>query len=441
MLGRRVLSENRGPKYDIGSGLAGGQLVFGITDQVIREKTMRKVSFVICILMIRVGAQQTSWIPSKENTDLGGYVQEVPVISPNDTSTSYNNILQSRFNTKYYPTAFISTALEGRFLLYSGDFLDNPSFAALNAMVDRFAEDRNYLDLTKSWPAILYGEVDRVWFQASLDKLSIRVGRQRVNWGKNLVWNPNDWFNTYSPINFLYPEGPGVDALRLVWYTGVLSVAELALEAGASQRERTFAALYKFNKFSYDIQTQAGFFGNEAALGVSWAGAILDAGFRGELSYFHPFFENQELEVADTLGTFVFAFSGDYTFPSSLYLHGEALYNGFGSKDVTPVKRGPGGGFGGEELSAEELISAKNLTPARFSLFGEVSYQVAPLLITSLSTIFNPDDLSYYISPSIRYSLLTDIDLTLLAQVFGGDGGTEFGGYDPIIAGIFQWSF
>ncbi|HVB02111.1 MAG TPA: hypothetical protein VNE41_00190, partial [Chitinophagaceae bacterium] len=25
-----------------------------------------------------------------------------------------------------------------------------------------------------------------------------RLGKQRINWGKTLVWNPNDWFNTFN---------------------------------------------------------------------------------------------------------------------------------------------------------------------------------------------------------------------------------------------------
>ncbi|MFW5774822.1 MAG: hypothetical protein ACOCW2_00915 [Chitinivibrionales bacterium] len=403
---------------------------------------MRRVSVLaMYILVALVYGQSDTWFPNRDNTDLGGYVQEVPIVSINDSAAQYNNLVQSRFNTSYYPTMIITTTFEGRFLLYSGEFLDNPFLGGIGAIAGELAQDDQYLDLTAAWPALLYGTVDRAWAQVSLDKLSFRIGRQRINWGTNLVWNPNDWYNTFSPIDFTYTEGPGVDALRLVWYIGVVSVAELALEAGSSQEDRTFAALYKFNRFSYDIQAQAGFLANDAAVGLSWAGAVLDAGFRGEMAYFHPFFEDEELRVADTLGAFVCAFSTDYTFPNSLYLHAEALYNGFGSKDVLSRSAAVGGGFGGELLGSSGRITAKNLTPARFSLFGEASYQITPLLVSSASGIFNPDDYSFYVSPSVRYSVVTDLDLTLLAQVFGGDDDTEFGGYDPILAAIAQWSF
>ncbi|MFW6253328.1 MAG: hypothetical protein ACOC41_00215 [Chitinivibrionales bacterium] len=402
---------------------------------------MNRVLLVTIFVLSAVYGQKATWVPNRENTDLGGYVQEVAVVSINDTSAGYNNVLQSRFNADYYPGSFISTTLEGRLLLYSGDFLDNPAFGGINAAARQLAVDAQYLDLTGGWPSILYGTIDRAWVHLSLNSLSLRVGRQRINWGTNLVWNPNDWFNTYSPIDFLYPEGPGVDALRMVWYTGALSMAELALEAGKKQQDRTFAALYRFNTFNYDIQSQAGLFGNDAAGGLSWAGRIFDAGFRGELAYFHPFFQDEELEVADSLGTFVFALSGDYTFTNSLYLHAEALYNGFGSEEVSSTVDNLSAGFGGETFGSQRTISAKNLTPARFSLFGEISYQITPLLIATLSSILNPDDLSFYIGPSLRYSLVTDLDLTLLAQIFGGDENSEYGDYDPIIAGIAQWSF
>jgi hypothetical protein len=56
-------------------------------------------------------------------------------------------------------------------------------------------------------------------------KWQFRVGRQRINWGVNLVWNPNDVFNSFSYFDFDYEERPGSDAVRVQYYTGTTSSA------------------------------------------------------------------------------------------------------------------------------------------------------------------------------------------------------------------------
>jgi hypothetical protein len=67
------------------------------------------------------------------------------------------------------------------------------------------------------------------------------------------------------------------------------------------------------------------------------------------------------------------------------------------------------------------------LSPARWSVYQEFSYDITPLLRGSLFGIFNPDDGSYVIVPSVTYSIVTNLDLLLIAQVFEGDPLTEFG--------------
>jgi hypothetical protein len=67
------------------------------------------------------------------------------------------------------------------------------------------------------------------------------------------------------------------------------------------------------------------------------------------------------------------------------------------------------------------------LSPARWSIYQEFSYDLNPLLRGTLYGIFNPDDGSYVIVPSVAYSIVTNLDLLLIAQVFEGDPLTEFG--------------
>src|SRR5210317_1168395 len=88
--------------------------------------------------------------------------------------------------------------------------------------------------------------IDRLWLQFTFGNLEIIAGRQRINWGQTLVWNPNDIFNSYSYFEVDYPERPGSDALRFQYYTGDASTIEVAAKID-SAKQVTAAGYFRFN--------------------------------------------------------------------------------------------------------------------------------------------------------------------------------------------------
>ena len=86
-------------------------------------------------------------------------------------------------------------------------------------------------------------------------------------------------------------------------------------------------------------------------------------------------------------------------------------------------------------------MSAKQLSFARYSLFGQVSKPITPLFSGSFSGIVNPSDGSFYVGPAFTYSLLNNLELMLTSQLFFGDAGTEFGDIGQIAFGRLKWSF
>ena len=91
--------------------------------------------------------------------------------------------------------------------------------------------DQGFVDL--SWNILneqsffLNTTIDRLWVDLNYGKFQARIGRQRINWGQTLVWNPNDIFNAYSFFDFDYIERPGSDAVRLQYYPGSSSALKL----------------------------------------------------------------------------------------------------------------------------------------------------------------------------------------------------------------------
>ena len=116
-------------------------------------------------------------------------------------------------------------------------------------------------------------------------KLEINIGRQRVNWGVNTIWNSNDLFNAYNFIDFDYIERPGSDVVRIIYTGDNLSSIEFVFMP-TSKGRNVFSGMYRFNKLGYDFQIIGADYYEDIVIGGGWAGNILKAGFKGEMSYF-----------------------------------------------------------------------------------------------------------------------------------------------------------
>ena len=204
---------------------------------------------------------------------------------------------------------------------------------------------------------LLNTTVDRLWLDFNYGKVQARIGRQRINWGQTLVWNPNDIFNAYSFFDFDYAERPGSDAVRLQYFPGYSSAAELAVKID-NENDVTAAGLYRFNKWGYDIQFLAGYVNSEdIVLGAGWSGSIGSISFRGEGSWFEPV---EEFPV--TTGTGLFTAGFDKVFKNNsmgqlqvMYCNNPMMLTSFDSF------------YSGN-------LSTKDLAFSRFSAFGQFSY-------------------------------------------------------------------
>ena len=122
------------------------------------------------------------------------------------------------------------------------------------------------------------------------------------------------------------------------------------------------------------------------------------------------------------------AVSGDYTFPSSLYLHVEILYNSQGVLSKTALAR-------------PRALALGLLSPARWSMYEELSCDISPLVRGSIFAINNPDDRSLVAVPSLTWSVATNLDATLLVMSFHGGAATEYGQLGTAVFARCKWSF
>ncbi len=354
-----------------------------------------------------------------QSFQIGGYVKylfsrsEIPILG-----NLNDQLLHARLNTKWYASDALTLACEIRGRAYVGGMVEKtPDFISTIRNDHEFA----HLDATpwNSSSSVGYAEVDRLWADWTAGPVQVTLGRQRVAMGTCLVWNPTDLFNPLSILDFDYEERPAFDGGRVQYYLGPLSKVEVDVRPGKTSRTATSAVAFTTNAWDYDFHFLTGRRSGLGVVGGSWAGDIAGGGFRGEVLVSQ---KPKEIypglyDLAQREGAMVSsALSLDYTFPNSLYFHVEGLYNSIG---VTRQAA----------LFQQESLILGQLSPSRWSLFGEISYDITPLIRGSLFAIQNPTDASRVLVPSFTWSVLTNIDLTVIGLVFHGDPLTEFGGY------------
>jgi len=375
-------------------------------------QTIKTYCVVIILLFICSIAQAQDSINWKEKFDARGYVKYMNSASFTDLNNVYtNNLIHNRLNFKAYPSEKFTVGLELRNRIFYGETVAlNPLFGQ-QIGTDNGLIDMSFVLVDKS-SFVMHSQIDRAYINYATDKWDVRIGRQRINWGINMAWNPNDLFNAYNLIDFDYMERPGSDAVRVQYYPSLLSSIEIAVKPNDSLDKSVIAGLYKFNKWKYDFQILGANYYTDLAIGGGWAGNIKDFGFKGEGTYFHP----KEM-FADTTGGFTMSATMDYTFEKGIYINASYLLNTLGTQSGNLLAM--------QQLTSSNL-SAKMLMPAKHTFFLQTSGSLNPMTSLSLAVIYLEGMNLAFFMPSIGYSIKDNWDLSLVGQVYFGEIQNSF---------------
>jgi hypothetical protein len=369
---------------------------------------MRKLITIIAFLLF---AEMPVHSQEKQKfITLNGYLSSMQSVMFDSLSGPFinDNLIHNRLNFKGFVNEHITFAAEFRNRLFTGDMVKMGKSYSESIANDQGMADMSW-NLINKQSFFLNSTIDRLWVDFNYGKFQARAGRQRINWGQTLVWNPNDIFNAYSFFDFDYVERPGSDAVRLQYYPGSSSAIEIAVKSDY-QDNITAAALYRFNKWGYDIQFLGGYAGGkDFVAGAGWSGAMGSVSFRGEATWFQP-----GERFADTTGTGIFTIGFDKVFNNNstaqvqlMYCNKPMMLTGF-----TSLYTGN--------------LSTKDLAFSKFSSFFQFSYPFTPLLSASISGMWFPDLDGFFAGPSLDCSLAENVDFSLFWQHFKiGKGGSK----------------
>ena len=373
--------------------------------------------------ILSLNAQENS---KKLPITLRGYVKAMPGVQFNNnfSEADFSNVLHNRLNLRWDISENIHFVTEGRNRLFYNDLLKSFPMAK-----DIFNQDNGLVDMTWVWhhDGAWLGQsmIDRLYLDWSMDKWQVRVGRQRINWGINLVSNPNDLFNTYSFFDFDYPERPGADAIRVQHFFGDLSQLQLAYSPAKVSKESVGAAMLNLNRWSYDFQVLAGYYHHRMALGFGWAGHIKGAGFKGEATFFHNIESIENISRSNLVAALGF----DYIFSGGTFGLIEFLYNGGYDRN------------GEQVLLLTQPLRADNIMFSEYAITLSAQHPFSTLWSGGLSIMALPDIEAFFVSPSIKYSVIRNLDFELVGQIFNGSANSIFGNGGSAFYFSLQYSF
>ncbi|MFP6624251.1 MAG: hypothetical protein VCC20_12295 [Myxococcota bacterium] len=296
-----------------------------------------------------------------------------------------------------------------------------------------------------AWRHLLY----RGFVQLETERLDVSIGRQRIAWGVGRLWNPIDRFNAIPPLATQAGQSRGVESIDAKWSFDGFNFLEGVYAPGSNRDRARYALRLHGVAFDSDVSLMGGVFEKAPTVGLDFARNLRDAAVRLEFVYTHPHQKVWKLDWSrpKRLDDFVqVVVSADYTFDvaDGIYVLIEHLYNGnalgfgrgragtllpfFEASDTPPdpdvaLIPGPYAVPGSSALfgSSRVVTSAENQTG--FMLGGNIT----PELRLDLLTIYDWTGESAAFFPSLKYSPLAALELTLGVQTFVGPRLSQFG--------------
>jgi len=347
--------------------------------------------FLLIVCCIELQGQE-----KKTEFTLGGYITYLPSYlefeRSNEIDFQKNHLIHNRLNIRGYIKDNFSIGLElrNRVLFDEGRFNDDDGYFDLSHY---FVNDSKFK---------IHSMIDRIWLKYQKEKIEISIGRQRVNWGINTIWNSNDLFNAYNFIDFDYIERPGSDVVRFQYSGDDLSSLDIVYKPSTNEESSVIAALYKINKMGYDFQFLLADYYNDIALGGGWAGNIKNAGFKGEITYFIS--DESSEDNSTSLSTSI-----DYSFTNGIYILGSHLYNSNGYSDPQQFELG---------TITQNVLSPKNLMPSKNSYLIQASAFITPAINSSFTLLYGEGINFFFFSPNISYEINESLDASIIGQFF-----------------------
>lgn len=260
--------------------------------------------------------------------------------------------------------------------------------------------------------------VDRLVVRAYVPFGQVAVGRQPINFATTYFFTPNDFFQPFSAQTFFRVYKPGVDAARVDIDLGELSQLTLLGVLGyadADPDDRVEVPAWTASSLLARASTSQWDFEWSGFVGKVQDVVVVGAGLQGEAFEWLGLRVEGHVAVPMTDGLRTrakVAVGLDHRFESTLHLRLEYFYNGSGRGDpaaYTEVLMDPVARLGTPYLGEHYV-----------ALGG--SYELTALLSVDAFALVNLTDRSFQVATAFAYSLLDEVDASLVLSMPVGPG-------------------
>ncbi len=283
------------------------------------------------------------------------------------------------------------------------------------------------LDLEKDWQhsdhAIGRLQVDRLNLQGRTGPVDLKVGRQAIGFGRILVFSPLDVIAPFAPDAIDTDVRSGVDALQVVYNYGLDGrFGALAVWGEVSDYD-SYLGTWTDNRIGLDLLLIGGQLRGRNMFGAGIAGSLGTLGLKAEVS-FHDGRDTGRLggDLYDTYA--LAAVESWYRFDNGLSLITQYLYNGPGSKNPQDYPF---------VLESAPLREGLTTLLGRNYLFVVPAYDIHPLVTLQGLLIYNLDDQSALLRPTLELSLADNISLELFWSWCTGDSPRSLSPLLPVV--------
>ena len=241
---------------------------------------------------------------------------------------------------------------------------------------------------------------------APADNLEVTAGRQAVSWGTALFLTPSDPFTPFNPVDPFREFRAGVDAARIRYYPGPLSEVDVVVRQTRSPagEETTALARGLTTVRNWEISGWGGTLYGDPAAAFGSAGSLGSWAVRGEAVV-------RRLEE-------MLVFRGTIGIDRQLQA---------GGRDLTLAVEYQRDGLGAaapdelvDVLESDTFLRGEHQVLGRDEAVVQASYQVHPLWSVSGLWLWNLNDRSAILGPSLAYSAADNA--AIAAGVFIGIG-------------------
>ena len=261
------------------------------------------------------------------------------------------------------------------------------------------------LDLEKRWQHHSHGEgllqVDRFSLQWRTGAVDTTIGRQAIGFGRILIFSPLDVIAPFAPDAIDTDIRSGVDALRTVFNYGLDGQLGGIAVFGEESEYNSFFGTWSDNRSGLDLLLIGGELRGRRLIGAGVAGSLGTLGLKGEVSFYDGVNVNQTGgDLSDSYA--IAALEAWYRFENGLSLVTQYLYNGPGSSNPDDYA---------QVLASAPLQEGLTYLLGRHYLFVAPSYELHPLATLQGLVLYNIDDQSALIRPTLELSLADNLSV------------------------------